>query len=77
MDAGFCGGQVHGVVVTVATWRAAASDRAYICTPPEVSSHQAIRIVVKYLEDNPAQLHMQSVDSIMYALAKAFPCTGD
>jgi hypothetical protein len=35
---------------------------------------QSVRIVTKWLKDNPEQLHNRATLSVMVALSKAFPC---
>ena len=46
-----------------------------ICTPKEgVQGGQTARIVVRYLQQNPAKIHESARVSISVAMAKAFPC---
>jgi hypothetical protein len=63
--AGFCGGLVEGL-----TW--AAPD---VCPPPEVTTGQAVRVVVKYIDDRPERLHERFNKLALEALRAAFPCT--
>ena len=53
-----------------------SSSQALICLPKEkrVTVGELARIVVKYLEDNPGQLHESAAALATVALGKAFPC---
>lgn len=44
------------------------------CIPERVTNNQLIRVIVKYLEDNPSELHTQRSFIIADALHSAFPC---
>lgn len=44
------------------------------CVPNEVTNGQMARVVVKYLESNPARLHEQSLNLLLFAMIEAFPC---
>jgi hypothetical protein len=39
-----------------------------------VNTMQAVRVVVKYLQDHPEKLNLDNVVLIQDALIKAFPC---
>ena len=46
-----------------------------VCFPKEgIANEQAVRIVVKYLKDNPNRLHENEIALIMIALMHAYPC---
>jgi Ssp1 endopeptidase immunity protein Rap1a len=53
-----------------------SSSQALICLPKEkrVTVGDLARVVVKYLEDNPGQLHESAAALATVALGKAFPC---
>jgi hypothetical protein len=61
---GFCMGMVQGVV----------SASPIICTPTDSNAGQWVRIVTKYLEDNPDKLHIKSPKLVEVALTRVFPC---
>jgi hypothetical protein len=61
---GLCDGIVRGV------WAFSPS----VCAPQEATAGQAIRIVYKYLQDHPEQLHMTDTKLVGMALAQVFPC---
>jgi hypothetical protein len=71
---GQCRGIINGVV-------SAFNDTVHFfppdlkfCTPHKVTSGQYIQIVLKFLNENPAQLHRSETHLILDALRKTFPC---
>jgi hypothetical protein len=46
----------------------------HACPPSNVSTGQAVRIVVKYLHDNPERLHMPASILVTDAIRNSFPC---
>ncbi len=64
MAAAFCAGLVEGLV-------SADPDS---CPPTDATNAQAIRVVVKYIEDRPARLHERFNKLALEALRAAFPC---
>lgn len=62
--AGYCLGLVHGI--------AFASPK--VCPASNVKNVQMVRVVVKFLEDNPEQLNAYESVLVERALSKAFPC---
>jgi hypothetical protein len=68
-DAGFCSGLVEGVI-----FGRNMSDTSTICPPEGVTLLQSMRVVVKYLEGNPAKLNLHESLLVELVLAKAFPC---
>jgi hypothetical protein len=78
VNGGMCLGYVSGImdvnqVVVVVRGRA----MALFCAPERgLENEQAIRIVVKHLVDNPADLHQPARMSVVLALRRAFPCPG-
>jgi|AntAceMinimDraft_1070359.scaffolds.fasta_scaffold142926_1 hypothetical protein len=69
MGIGFCLGFVSGVTNTLTIY-----GEKYYCPPDFIPPLQAARIVTKYLEDNPAKLHENSLSLTLEALLKAYPC---
>jgi hypothetical protein len=61
---GYCSGLVAGV--------SSASPR--VCPDDGVTGGQQIRVVLKYLQDHPEELHLDDALLVDRALAKAFPC---
>ncbi len=53
-------------------------DRGLFCMPTSgIETDQTMRIVVKYLEANPEELHFSKRLLVVKALSKAFPCKGN
>jgi len=49
--------------------------RKIVCPPKEgIRSPHAARILVKYLRENPEELHKSGRVSLLIALVKVFPC---
>lgn len=61
---GFCRGLIDGV--------SHASPK--VCPNEEVTHGQETRVVLKYLQDHPEELHLVNAVLVDKALSKAFPC---
>lgn len=46
----------------------------HVCYPKNGTIEQAVRVVVKYLRDDPEGLHYSGGSTVWVALMKAFPC---
>ena len=68
-DSIFSRGYCAGYVIGVADSRAMA-----ICAPSGVTIGQSVSIVRKYLNDNPALLHIDADVLVLNSLQQAFPC---
>ena len=70
---GYLSGVTDGYVLAVSL-----SERGYkrtLCPPTEgIEPSQAVRIVAKWLKENPEGLQERARTSILIALSKAFPC---
>lgn len=62
--AGYCYGLVHGVSQTAPG----------VCVPQKVPLGQAIKVVLKFLNDNPNKLQIDGAALTRDALSNAFPC---
>jgi len=73
-----CANYVRGSFETYALFsqeaRNATNARSPICFPGDVTVGQAVRVVLAYLEANPAQLTLDDVALVHLAFASAFPC---
>ena len=49
-------------------------SRRWICLPGGVANEQVVRVVQKYLKENPETLHYLAQGQINNALVRAFPC---
>lgn len=74
----YCLGFVQGVMDADAIWQVgetqAHGTKARYCAPQDASWPQIIRILVKWLEDNPEKLNLPGYDVINFAMSKAYPC---
>lgn len=61
---GLCSGLVAGVMYS----------SAFVCPADNVPPGQAVRVVVKFLQDHPEKLNWAGVRLAQVALADAFPC---
>jgi hypothetical protein len=76
-----CVGYLSGVIDILGLYGPASrevgchSPSAFICLPTKgISVGQAVRIVIKYLEETPEELHRVKRVLVHNALRKAFPC---
>ena len=69
---GWCAGFITGV----SRAHGALGGGAF-CLPDELTTGQSSRVVVKYLEDHPAELHKADTHLVLNAFLEAFPCTGE
>jgi hypothetical protein len=79
LHAGTCLGLVRGIADTLNLWRSSDAGpvdntEMYGCMPDGLKTIQLVRIVVKYLNDNPAKLQWPDTTLVGTALAAAFPC---
>lgn len=63
-------GQCLGVIGTVLSFR----SQFGICVPAGGNTGQAMRIVVKYMDENPDKTHEPLAFLAVYALQAAWPC---
>lgn len=70
-QAGLCIGKVEAL-----SWVATGltDDRLRSCRPSAVTPKQIAKVVVTYLDRNPARLHEPFVGLALEALANAWPC---
>ena len=71
-----CVGYVEGIndyQTTLLGW--SFLDEPYFCTPKGVRSYQLVKVVTKYLNDHPEELHLEAGGLAAVALYKAFPCS--
>lgn len=69
---GFCQGLLHTVLDTVGPDSNISMLKA--CPPDTVSIGQATRVVTRYLQEHPEQLHLRDTTLAYAAIKKAFPC---
>jgi len=70
-----CIGYVTGILDGIQLVFGVRPESKFFCPPTSgMSVDQQIRIVTKWLEDNPKELHKGARMSVLIAYAKAFPC---
>jgi hypothetical protein len=72
-----CLGYLEGVIDTNQLMsRLKGGPPAFFCDPPNgIQTEQAMLVVLKYLLDNPRQLHKSARINVVAALRGAFPCS--
>jgi hypothetical protein len=78
---GTCYGYIDGVMEGITYSRAYAQAKAgksvvprLFCQPASVENGQIIRIVLKYIDDNPKDSHLPTAALLIDAMTAAFPC---
>ena len=73
--AGYCFGIVKGVFDLMLVTRDYLPNKGKLCVPDKgVQDSQKVKIVIKYLEDNPDKRHLLGATLSSCAFVKAFPC---
>ena len=67
VGAGECLGEVDGIVET-------ARKFGEVCPPPDVTTGQAVHVVVQYINARPERMHEQFSRLALEALTAAWPC---
>lgn len=75
---GACFGLVDGIRETLMLWNTVDSQhneaKHHRCIPAEVTVEGAVKVVMKYLNDNPTQRHQRDAFLVVAALSKGYPC---
>ena len=75
IGAGLCLGVLDGFRSLNTFYEAVLEkDQLFFCIPTGVTNGQLAKVVVKYLNDNPSELHEPATALIWTALFEAFPC---
>jgi hypothetical protein len=77
IEAGHCIGLIKGIIKLNMVYQAKDRDSALFCPPSKISSGQAVRIVVKYMRDNPSELHNEESLVAIAAFIDAYPCADE
>lgn len=73
--AGYCMGQVSGVMDMLNAFSEDLPTQFKACIPPPgIQYGQGIRIVTQYLKDHPKFLHLDNAVLIHKSLQTAYPC---
>jgi hypothetical protein len=77
----FCIGYIRGVLDEIWMQQNRPDDigvknvgRPKICISDDISNAQAVKVALKYLNDNPAKLHLAANFLIRLSMEEAFPC---
>ncbi|WP_159815019.1 Rap1a/Tai family immunity protein [Pseudomonas sp. 18058] len=74
-DIGYCTGIVEGVEGSIFILNDSLPANLKTCYPDTgINNGQKARIIVKYLRENPDQLHMPAAALAMIAYKNAYPC---
>jgi len=71
---GYMRGLITGINSTQTVYRAVMKQPLLICVPATAKLGQLMKISLKYLNDNPAELHLPLGDLITASWFKSFPC---
>lgn len=71
-DSGHCMGVVQGVTDVLVLYRDVLPKK--FCIPNDVTYGQGVRIVTKYMLDNPSLLNNHDSVLVLAAYADAYPC---
>jgi len=75
VDANVCVGYVTGIHDGQIVFSGWGDMKKTICLPGSgVKGGQLVRIVIKYLQENPEDLHLTAGSLVVNALVIAFPC---
>ncbi len=71
---GLCDGFIDGAGDGFQSYALYIGRRLPFCYPEGATVGQVRRVIVKYLEEHPQDLHYSAADSAFIALGDAFPC---
>ncbi|MFJ2684026.1 Rap1a/Tai family immunity protein [Pseudomonas sp. NPDC087342] len=71
-DSGHCMGVVQGVTDVLVLYQDKLPKK--FCIPHDVTYGQGVRIVTKYMQDNPSLLNNHDSVLVLAAYADAYPC---
>ena len=71
-DGGFCAGYAIGFNEGLRV--AVERTRVHYCLPGGLTGEQTVRVVEKYLRENPQELHKSMRTNVLAAFSKEFPC---
>jgi hypothetical protein len=75
MNGGRCLGYILGVIDMNGYIRALSiAEMPQFCPPQIMTNSQAVRIFVKFVDDNPERMHHEGPMIAVLAFSKAFPC---
>lgn len=75
-DTEICHGYVMGVHDAAQSHEKLLGSHPLYCEPPRVTSDEMVRIVNRYLLENPELLQYSASSTVLGAFIQAFPCAG-
>ena len=73
-DNGYCLGSISAISDMHMIITRIRNVKPLFCFPEEVTNEQTIKVINKYMEDNPQDLHQEFNALAIVAIKKAFPC---
>lgn len=73
-DVGYCLGLTQGVRQTMQYQNDELPAKYRTCFPEGITNGQGVRIVLKYLQDHPAELQDHAIFLVHRAYKEAYPC---
>lgn len=67
-------GMVRGIESTSLIYSKMNEEKPFFCIPPRVTNGQLAEIVIKYIKDNPKDLHKPASFLSTDAIETAYPC---
>ena len=76
LDSSQCVGYMQGALDIFEATKAWnwSPNAGSICVPQEVSTEEAIRVFLKYMDEHPEELHFAAAAELQTALHTVFPC---
>lgn len=75
-DVGYCFGFCNGVMSSIYFYNEHLPVHQRLCLPEKgLSTEQVVRIVVKFLKDNPSILHYEQSTLVLLAIGKSYLCS--
>ena len=74
-ETGYCAGYITGTIYGMGYFISFLDYENRFCMPTKNLQHgQMVKVVIKYLKDNPQRLHENYTHLIFSAVSEAFPC---
>ena len=79
LEAASCMGYILGMKDMLTMWHIHSrgfgeEGQIQMCVPNEATVAELVRVVVKFLNDNPTELHEQEAAVVVSAFVSAYPC---
>lgn len=80
MEGAHCLGYISGVAFSISMWegvnkaKSLGTDTVPACLPGNGTSEEYVKVVLRYLDQNPNKLHEGYGLLVFFALRNAYPC---